>query len=801
MGTAAAAAAAEATPPAESTPRRRPHLRHLRSAAPERPGGSLEAVAAVLGGDGGSINDGFDQRRSLFEDLEAYVDSNEACASRMEYTLSQCDFQNRQTLEWSYGEGDNALNCETPLPEGGSVKCDHVEWSSGEGIAIGILAGVGVALSLCFWGALSRYKQSRVVRLGQPALSKTFVVGIGVTFLSIFALLGATTDLTCALRLWGYSAGFDLAFGALTLKMRSACSAAESVGGGAFITRSSCVSCNHGLMWSWIALKVVLVLFCCYVRFQARKFQDYMRDNGGIGMATYNLGVAGILVAAVVWAEANAQVRRTTEGVAILLAGVGVLFPVLGTRVLRAKQELEGKALVGPSAAAAATGPGTGGSVGDALYGVGERAMDGDEYPEPRTTTPSGKTKGTKRRQWRRARGGGEAARTADLFRCHAPRYPRRGQPQRRRRRRRRWQGNDERGQREQPCEQPRAERPVVLPLPTLSRQCASTTSGGSACGETNSARSSRDSWAFDPIIMAINGYGWGVGHGHGGSKQITSGAGGGGGAGLGGSGRKQRNTSFSGSCGGGGGGGGGGQRGSGRWTSGVRRRGKSKERAASVAGSAGGETRSSGVKSLVMFAEYGTRLHCPHCSKEVAGCGFRGCSGSLIRKPSFSDEFGPEESFTLPAPQPVRAPAFGGFTSALPGGGAGGAVGSSLSAAAAGAGGGDEMVPSGGGNNNMLSPSTQNCGSVRSASHRTTSGEGGGGGTGGGGAHKSLPMAAAASRLRMSFCRGPSPCDTFDNESDDDDDDDDDFDDYDDYEGQRSNFGINSPTSSYAWG
>ncbi|CAN0189386.1 unnamed protein product [Ectocarpus fasciculatus] len=105
-----------------------------------------------------------------------------------------------------------------------------------------------------------------------------------------------------------------------------------------------------------------------------------------------------------------------------------------------------------------------------------------------------------------------------------------------------------------------------------------------------------------------------------------------------------------------------------------------------------------------------------------------------------------------------------------------------------------------------MLSPSTQNCGSVRSASHRTTSGEGGGGGGGGtgGGAHKSLPM-AAASRLRMSFRRGPSPCDTFDNESDcdddDDDDEDDDFDDYDDYESQRSNFGMNSPTSSYAWG
>ncbi|CAM9560412.1 unnamed protein product, partial [Ectocarpus fasciculatus] len=433
-----AATAAEVTSPAQNIPRRRPHLRHPRSAAPERPGGSPAAAAAsTLGGDGGNVSGGFGQRRSLSEDLEAYVESTEACASRMEYTLSQCDFQNRQTLEWSYGEGDSASDCETPLPEGGSLKCDHVEWNSGEGIAIGVLAGVGVAVSLCFWLALSRYKQSRVVRLGQPASCKTFVVGIGVTFLSILALLGATTDVTCALRLWGYSAGFDLAFCALTLKMRSAgicvgetsmkqaysmrlsrrmvllvllldvagdvavlsrwtaddCGVEyESVGGGAFIRRNSCMACSNLLLWAWIALKAVLVLFCCYVSFQARKFQDCMRDNGGIGMATYNLVVAGLLVAAVVWAEANAQVRRTTEGVAILLAGVGVLFPVLGTRVLRAKQELEGKALVGPSAAAAAAaaGSGTGILVGDALYGVGERIMDGDEYPEPRTTTPSG---------------------------------------------------------------------------------------------------------------------------------------------------------------------------------------------------------------------------------------------------------------------------------------------------------------------------------------------------------------------------------------------------------------------------
>lgn len=47
---------------------------------------------------------------------------------------------------------------------------------SGEGIAIGILAGAGMAVSLFFWVALSRYGKSRTVRLGQPALCKTFIV-------------------------------------------------------------------------------------------------------------------------------------------------------------------------------------------------------------------------------------------------------------------------------------------------------------------------------------------------------------------------------------------------------------------------------------------------------------------------------------------------------------------------------------------------------------------------------------------------------------------------------------------------
>lgn len=46
----------------------------------------------------------------------------------------------------------------------------------GEGVAIEMLAIVGIAVSLFFWVALTRYRKSRTVRLGQPGLCKTFVV-------------------------------------------------------------------------------------------------------------------------------------------------------------------------------------------------------------------------------------------------------------------------------------------------------------------------------------------------------------------------------------------------------------------------------------------------------------------------------------------------------------------------------------------------------------------------------------------------------------------------------------------------
>lgn len=59
------------------------------------------------------------------------VEHRQDCALRMEHTVSECDFQNRQNLMWSYGEGDSDANCTTPLPETASIKCDHVAWKSG----------------------------------------------------------------------------------------------------------------------------------------------------------------------------------------------------------------------------------------------------------------------------------------------------------------------------------------------------------------------------------------------------------------------------------------------------------------------------------------------------------------------------------------------------------------------------------------------------------------------------------------------------------------------------------------------
>lgn len=54
------------------------------------------------------------------------------CASRMVFSLSACDFKNRQRLEWNYGE-DDAERCGDDAPtEPTILKCDHVAWWSGK---------------------------------------------------------------------------------------------------------------------------------------------------------------------------------------------------------------------------------------------------------------------------------------------------------------------------------------------------------------------------------------------------------------------------------------------------------------------------------------------------------------------------------------------------------------------------------------------------------------------------------------------------------------------------------------------
>ena len=63
------------------------------------------------------------------------------------------------------------------------------------------------------------------------------------------------------------------------------------------------------------------------------------RACGGIGMAMYNLGMAGLLVAAVVWADADAQVRVRCylgsvdySSLGVLISGVGFLPRTAPTR-------------------------------------------------------------------------------------------------------------------------------------------------------------------------------------------------------------------------------------------------------------------------------------------------------------------------------------------------------------------------------------------------------------------------------------------------------------------------------------
>ncbi|CAM9763296.1 unnamed protein product, partial [Laminaria digitata] len=93
-------------------------------------------------------------------------------------------------------------------------------------------------------------------------------------------------------------------------------------------------------------------------------------------MATYNLVVAGLLVVAIIWVDAPQPERTTAEAMAIVFAGIGSLWSILAPKIIRAKHELEGKALVGPSAIpsrGSSSGDGIGGSRG---VGLGSSSSD-----------------------------------------------------------------------------------------------------------------------------------------------------------------------------------------------------------------------------------------------------------------------------------------------------------------------------------------------------------------------------------------------------------------------------------------
>lgn len=125
----------------------------------------------------------------------------------------------------------------------------------------------------------------------------------------------------------------------------------------------------------------------------------------------------------------------------------------------------------------------------------------------------------------------------------------------------------------------------------------------------------------------------------------------------------------------------------------------------------------------------------------QVAGCGFKGCSGSLVRAPSFSDEEGNSytrrASIPMPVP-PLRRPLYtsGGDRE---GGRLDGSGATTTNRSVASLSGGSAATTVG------VSSTASAIGASGSA----------------------LSPLARPHRLRMSFRRGRSACDTFDNEDD----------------------------------
>ncbi|CAM9213048.1 unnamed protein product [Choristocarpus tenellus] len=203
--------------------------------------------------------------------------------------------------------------------------------------------------------------------------------------LSVLTLIGVNTNVMCSLRVWVWSIGFDLAFGAVTLKLWRVWSIVEAsmkfskvaltarkmrcllalllfsdalilslwtasklshvrtkmttVTADVEIPLVECSTLSSGYFLAWGLLKIFVVVASCYVSFITRKLKSALAESGAVGLTVYNTGVVGILVSAVYWAGASAQICAVVTAVAVVLGGVGAMCTILAPKLWTAKQE------------------------------------------------------------------------------------------------------------------------------------------------------------------------------------------------------------------------------------------------------------------------------------------------------------------------------------------------------------------------------------------------------------------------------------------------------------------------------
>lgn len=140
----------------------------------------------------------------------------------------------------------------------------------------------------------------------------------------------------------------------------------------------------------------------------------------------------------------------------------------------------------------------------------------------------------------------------------------------------------------------------------------------------------------------------------------------------------------------------------------------------------------------------------------QVAGCGFKGCSGSLVRAPSFSDDEGTtlRRRGSPPMPIPPLHRALSSMTAKEGYAGGKAVVGE-----------GSQPRPNGSGTIISRSVASLSGGSAATTAAASSTGST----VGASGVASPLPR---SNRLSMNFRRGRSACDTFDNEEDSTDDD-----------------------------